>query len=333
MDGRNPEARESHNAIRKDGNAVKKVLATFLTLLFLVPLTACGSEEPSSPPVGAPDPAVSAAGTEGWILPADGYHPGFDGGELDPGWDESEAVHITLSGESVQVNGEGAQVTAGGVKIGRGGVYVLEGTLDDGRIVADVEPGQPLKIVLDGVSIACSTSAPLYIANGDAVIVLPEGTKNVLSDGEVYQYANEAVKEPNACIYGDDNLSIVGAGELEVRGNFNNGIGSKDELRIVSGKITVRAVNNALKGNDCVLIRDAVLRLESDGDGIKSDEKTMEGYGVIEIMGSSLEIIAKDDALQATSRITALDGEIITQARGKKVNCDGVVAISEGVMK
>jgi len=312
---------------------VKKVLAAFLALLFLGGLTACGSEKTVSPPEGESGPAVSTAGTEGWTLPADGYHPGFDDGELDPGWDETAAVCITFSGSDIRVDGEGAQAVEGGVKISRGGVYVLEGTLDDGRVVADVEPGQPLKIVLGGVSMTCSNSAPLYIANGDAVIVLPEGTKNVLSDGAVYQYANEAVKEPNACVYGDDNLSIVGAGELEVRGNFNNGIGSKDELRIVSGTITVRAVNNALKGNDCVLIRDAVLHLESDGDGIKSDEKTMTGYGVIEIMGSSLEIIAKDDALQATSRITVLDGEIITQARGKKVNCDGVVAIAEGVLK
>ncbi len=309
---------------------MKKTFAALLTLLCLAALTACGGGKAPPPTDGNPEaPEATEASTEKQT----GYHPGFDDGEPDPSWDERTAVHITLSDTGIQVDGEGAQAVEGGVKISQGGVYVLRGTLDDGRVVADVEPGQPLKIVLDGVSIACSSSAPLYIANGDAVIVLPEGRENVLTDGMAYVYANEAVKEPNACLYGDDNISIVGPGALEVRGNFNNGIGSKDELRIVSGTVIVRAVNNALKGNDCVLIRDAVLRLESDGDGIKSDEDAMEGYGVIEIAGSHLTVIAKDDALQATSRITVLDGEIVTDVQGKKVNCDGVVAISSGVLK
>ena len=310
---------------------MKNGLAAVLTLFCLGALMACGSEPSSSPSGGDLPEAGATARTEERSTP--GYHPVFSDADLDPTWDESIATHIALSGSGAQVSGEGAQAMEGGVKISRGGVYVLEGTLDDGRIIADVETGEQLKIVLNGVRITCSASAPLYIVNGDAVIVLPEGTKNVLTDAAAYQYANEAVKEPNACIYGDDDLSIVGGGELEVWANFNNGIGTKDELRIASATITVRAVNNAIKGNDCVLIRDAVLHLESEGDGIKSDEKAMEGYGVIEITGSSLEIIAKDDALQATSRITASDGKIATDVRGKKVNCDGAVAISDGVLK
>lgn len=333
MVGRSPEAWKNRNATRKDENTMKKILASFLALLCMILLISCSSGKSSPPSDGEGSTAVSTADTENGTITVNEYHPTFDDAALEPTWDESTATHITFSGLAAQVDGEGAQALDGGVKISRGGVYVLEGMLDDGRVVADVEPGEPLKIVLNGVHMACSTSAPLYIANGDAIIVLPEGMKNVLIDTAVYQYENEAVEEPNACIYGDDNISLVGAGELEVQANFNNGIGTKDELRIISGTITVRAVNNAIKGNDCVLIRDAVLHLESEGDGIKSDEKAREGYGVIEIAGSSLAIIAKDDALQATSRITALDGEIFTDAQGKKVNCNGIVAISDGVLK
>ena len=293
------------------------VLCTCLGLL-----AACGSEPRAPGASSAP-----AADTE-----AGGYRPVFTEADLDPSWEDGPATRIVFSGQEVRIDGGGASAIEGGVKISRGGVYVLEGTCEDGRVVADVEPGEALKIVLNGVSLACSTSAPLYIANGDAVIVLPADTQNVLADAAVYHYASEAVKEPNACVYGDDNLSIVGPGALTVEANFNNGIGSKDELRIASGTITVRAVNNALKGNDCVLIRDAVLSLESKGDGIKSDENKTAGHGVIEISGSRVEIRAADDALQAESRVTIPDGSLRIDARGKKVNCNGVVAIATGVL-
>ena len=41
--------------------------------------------------------------------------------------------------------------------------------------------------------------------------------------------------------YGDDDITVIGKGKLTVNANFNNGIGTKDELRIVSGTIAVYA--------------------------------------------------------------------------------------------
>ena len=302
---------------------MRKIVFAMLLAVCIGMLSGCGDAGPSSVQDGA----------TGDVPPADGYHPVFEDGDLDAAWEESGATRIRFDGAEITVDGEGASALEGGVKISQGGVYVLEGTLTDGRLVADVEPGETLKLVLNGVDMSCSTSAPLYISNGDAVIVLAEGTKNAVTDAQAYQYADASVKEPNACVYGDDNLTIVGSGELTVNANFNNGIGSKDELRIAHASITVRAMNNALKGNDCVLIRNAQLRLESEGDGIKSDEDKTDGYGVIDISGSRVEIVADDDGLQAVSRITVSDGEVITAVQGKKVNCGGVISVAEGALQ
>lgn len=260
------------------------------------------------------------------------YNPIIEDKDSDGNWNMQTATKIQLSDSGSEIEGTGAVSLDEGVKISQGGEYVISGKLSDGRIVADVENDEALKLVLNGVEITCSDSAPIYISNGDAVIVLEENTENVLTDGSAYVYADNAAKEPNACLYGDDNISITGAGRLTVNANFNNGIGTKDELRISSASITVHAVNNALKGNDCVIIQDAALRLECKGDGIKADENKLEGHGLISIVNSSLEIIAEDDGLQAESSIYIEGGTVALAVKGKKVNCNGAVDIAEGVL-
>lgn len=261
------------------------------------------------------------------------YNPVFEKKDLDSGWSKETAVQIQLSDEGSKIVGEGAVSLEGGIKISEGGVYAISGKLTDGRIIVDVEPGEELKLVLDGVDITSSVSAPLYVSNGDAIIILAENTENVLTDSDAYQYADNAVKEPNACLYGDDNITIIGTGKLTVNSNFNNGIGTKDELRIASGTIVVHAVNNAFKGNDCILIQDADIHIESKGDGMKSDEDTLEGHGVISIINSNIEIFADDDGIQAVNRISAEGGQIAVTAKGKKINCDATIDIEEGVLR
>lgn len=261
------------------------------------------------------------------------YSPVFEKEDADSSWSKDNAVLILLSDEGSEINGEGAASLEGGIKISKGGVYVISGKLTEGRIIVDVEPGEELKLVLDGVDITSSISAPIYISNGDATIILAENTENILTDGKAYQYADNTAKEPNACLYGDDDITVIGTGKLTVNANFNNGIGSKDELRIGAGTIVVHAVNNALKGNDCVLIQDADIHIESKGDGIKSDEDKLEGHGVISIINSNVEIIAEDDGLQAVSLISVEGGQVTAAVKGKKVNCDGIINIAEGILR
>lgn len=290
---------------------MKKIIAMILASSLALLLCACGG---------------------GDTVVSEGYAPTFSDSDLDAAWSINDGTQIALSGTSAKVIGEGAAAIDGGVKISEEGTYILSGTMQ-GRVVVDVESGSDLKLILNGVDITCADSAPLYIANGDAVVVLADGSKNVLTDAATYVYPDPTVEEPNACFYGDDNLSICGNGELFVNANFNNGIGTKDELRIASGKITVNAKNNALKGNDCVLIRDGQFVLESDGDGIKSDNEKLDGYGIIEITGGTIDIDVEDDALQAISRITITDGVVETDAKGKVINCDRVVDIKDGQLK
>jgi hypothetical protein len=97
--------------------------------------------------------------------------------------------------------------------------------------------------------------------------------------------------DPNAAIFSQSDLVFNGTGSLTVNGNYNNGIVSKDDLKLVSGAITVTAVNDGVKGKDSVAVREAVLNITSGGDGIQSS-KPGHQQGLVGNRGGSVTIVS-----------------------------------------
>lgn len=85
-------------------------------------------------------------------------------------------------------------------------------------------------------------------------------------------------------IFSHDDLTINGSGSLTVNANYNNGIVSKDDLKITGGTITVTAVNDAVKGRDSLTVKDGALTVKAGGDGMQAtnDEEADRGNIVIE---------------------------------------------------
>jgi hypothetical protein len=154
------------------------------------------------------------------------------------------------------------------------------------------------------------------------VITLVEGTENRVADGASYLF-DGAEDEPNAAVFSKDDLTINGSGSLTVNGNYNHGIASKDDLKIVSGNITVTAVNDAIKGRDSIAVKDGVLTLNAGGDGMQSnnDEDLERGYVVIE--DGALRITAGLDGIQAETRLAISGGDITIVSGGGSVASSG----------
>ena len=187
------------------------------------------------------------------------------------------------------------------------------------------------QLVLAGLTLTCQSSAPLYVLSADKVsLTLAPDTVNTFADGKAYTAAFD--KQPNACICSRDDLVINGTGTLNVEGNFNNGIGSKNDLRIAGGNITVSAVKNALKGNDSVAIQNGVIPLTAGKDAIKTDNEDKPGKGYVYIAGGDIRITAGDDAIQATQDVTVTGGAIAVTAAGKAVNSKGSQDVATGVI-
>jgi hypothetical protein len=232
-------------------------------------------------------------------------------------WENENPTYIELDGTSASFDGAGAVfVTNNVVTIRAAGVYVISGNLDDGQIIIDAEDKGTVKLVLNGASINSSNQAPIYAKNaGKTIVSLPEGTDNTLSDGTEY-VLEDSSDEPNAALFSKDNLTINGTGKLTVHGNYNNGITSKDELRITGGTIEIDSVDDGLMGRDVVAVKEGTITIKAGGDGIKSSNDKDSSKGNIALEGGTYDITASKDGMQAEVSLLIADGDYTISSGG-----------------
>jgi hypothetical protein len=287
---------------------MKAMKIFFLMFLALAVSIACA---------GCLDSTLSA-GTQGTeAVPSGTVSVTYDKDDLDPGQDTSGASSISLQGNSITFNGTGITVHGTQVTITSGGTYSIRGTLDDGQILVDTKEEETVKLVLNGVDITCSTSAPFNIINaGKTVITLADGTDNIVTDGDSYIFENAESDEPDAAIFSKDDLTINGNGSLTVTANFNHGIVSKDDLKITGGRITVTAVNDGIRGKDSLSVKGGTIMIQAGGDGMQSSNDEDPEKGSISIEGGTITIIAKEDGIQAKNNLNITGGTMTLTTGG-----------------
>jgi hypothetical protein len=158
------------------------------------------------------------------------------------------------------------------------------------------------------------------VSANKAILVLADGTENRLTDGDSYTLADEESDEPNAAVFSESDLTINGDGALNVTANYNNGIASKDDLKIVSGEITVQAANDGLKGRDCIGVKDGTIALTTGGDGLQSNNDEDPEKGFILIEGGALTITAENDGIQAETALLIGGGDFTISTGGGSAN-------------
>ncbi|WP_448630668.1 carbohydrate-binding domain-containing protein [Cellulomonas soli] len=234
-------------------------------------------------------------------------------------WDESAEVTITLTGSSATVDGDGVSVDGSTITITAPGTYRVSGTLDDGSLVVSSAGDGLVRIVLDDASLSSSTTSPLQVTDASAVaVVLEDGTTNSLSDASEYASADTSTETdaPNAALYSTADLTITGTGSLDVHGNANDGIASKDGLVIESGTLTVDAVDDAIRGKDSVVVNGGTLTLTAGGDGLKSDNDEDAALGYIYLADGDVTVTAGDDGLTATTDVIVGGGTLTVESGG-----------------
>jgi hypothetical protein len=229
--------------------------------------------------------------------------------------ENSGPIAIALNGESIAVAGEGATVTGSTVTITSPGTYKLIGSLTDGQIIVDVQDGV-VGLELSSVDINSSTGPAIHIINAqEAVIVLADNTENHMSDGSARE--SESIEdEPTAALFSMADLTITGNGALEVEGNYQDGITSKDGLLFAGGTITIRAEDDGIRGKDYLIVQGGAIAVDAGGDGLKSDNEVDATQGYVRIEDGQLDITAGGDAIQAQTNVTVIDGEISLSSGG-----------------
>ena len=240
----------------------------------------------------------------------------FDEDDLETEWENENPTYITLDGNKISYDKSDSVLASGStLTIRSGGVYVLSGELEDGQIVINAPDTGTVKLVLNGVTINNSKSTAIFVKEAEnTIITLADGTVNSVADGKKYT-ENDGSGEPNAPIFSKDDLTINGGGSLEVTGNYDNGIVSKDDLRIVSGNIKVKAVDDGVLGRDLVAIKKGTFDINVGGDGIKSTNPNKE-KGIISIEAGTFDITSGTDGIQAESSLYIAGGKFTINAGG-----------------
>lgn len=224
--------------------------------------------------------------------------------------DPSEAVDIAL--------------TEGGVDITEPGVYRLSGQIADGSIrVAPATEGD-VWLLLDGVSVHNESGAALTSDGCDKLILtLAEGSVNSLTQGS----AAPAEEDNDAAIYVRDDLTINGTGALTIESAYLDGINCRDSLRIVSGEITVNAVDDGLVGKDEVTIGGGTIAITAQtGDGIKATNAEDADRGFVTIADGSLTITTGEGSASVSQTDSGGWGDWQQQAQEDTPSQKGVKA-------
>jgi hypothetical protein len=241
----------------------------------------------------------------------------YDKDDLYTDWKSDDTTSIQLTGTGADVDDSGGAMVDGNIiTIKTSGTYVISGKLNNGQIIVDAEDKATVRLVLNGAEINSSTNSPIYVKKAEkTVISLEDGTKNSISDGKTYNLEGSE-DEPNAALFSKDDLTINGTGKLVVKGNYNNGITSKDDLKVTGGTIEIEAADDGLMGRDLLAVKDGKITIKAGGDAVKSTNDKDASKGVIAIEGGDFDLVAANDGFQAVTSLLIADGDFTISTGG-----------------
>ncbi len=256
----------------------------------------------------------------------------FTDRDIEVGYDENTDTVITLSDKGTACKNSAVTVSENTVTITDEGTYILKGTLTDGSIVIDAEKTDKIHIVLAGVSISKSTTAPFYVKSADKVFVTlaPDTENTLVNTGEFTAIDDNNI---DSCIFSKEDITFNGSGSLTVSSEKGHGIVCKDTLCFTGGSYTVTsAERHALSAKDDIRIMDGTFVLTAGKDGLNSSNDDDATLGFIYIEGGDFKISAGDDGMHAEAYLHILGGNIdVTES------CEGLeghtVEISGGDIK
>ena len=193
------------------------------------------------------------------------------------------------------------------ISITKEGTYVLSGTANEATIMINVDSLEKVQLVLDGLSITNSNFPCIYVKNADKVFITTTGDNSLSVTGT---FKADGETNTDAVIYSKDDLVLNGTGSLSIT-STDNGITSKDDLKITGGEITITCTSDAIEANESVAIADGNITLNSKKDGIHVEYEEDNTTGYFYMVGGNLTITATDDGIHAITNLQ-IDGGVIT---------------------
>lgn len=213
-------------------------------------------------------------------------------------------AYITVENGSIKVSGDkDVDVSGNTVTIKEAGNYSISGTIEAGNIVVDTDKESVVKLLLDNASITSEDTAAIYVKKAEKCIVTAKsGTTNTLTDASDYSLEADE-DEPRATLYSKSDIVINGTGNLIVNANYNDCISTSDALRVFNVSLTLKSVDDGIRGKDYVFVKNATLDITVEDDGIKSTNSESDDVGFIIFEDSDVKINAGGDGIDAETSL------------------------------
>ena len=221
----------------------------------------------------------------------------------DSDWKASDAVDVTLSGTTAASSSDAVSVSDGVLTISKAGVYKLSGSFT-GKVVVAAGAKDRVILILDNATITSSTGTAIEATSGDDLVLSLEGTSTI-TDGTY-----TGTEDANAAIYADMDLTITGAGTLNVTSGASDAITSKDDLYVLSGTINATASDDGLRGKDSLTIAGGTVTVTSGGDALKSDQDNDDTKGYVNIADGTVTLTSGGDGIDASTDAIVTGGTL-----------------------
>ena len=222
----------------------------------------------------------------------------FTARDLEQTADLSEAQSYTITdGQTIEITSEG--------------VYVITGTASNASIVVEAGDEDKVQIVLDGVSITNDSAPCIYVKSADKVFVTTTDSENSLTVTGTFSADGDT--NTDAVIFSKDDLVLNGTGTLTIK-STDNGVTSKDDLKITGGTLNITCTSDALEANDSIRIADGIISIDTAKDALHAENDEDDTVGFVYICGGTLNVESEDDAIHATTIIQIDDGELNLKA-------------------
>ncbi len=240
-------------------------------------------------------------------------------------------VVITYSGSTATVNipeemegvtcesGTSAHVVLTSTNTAKELYYAIEGSSTNGSLT--INGTYKLSVMLNGVNLTSNQGAAINIQCGKRInLIMKDGSTNTLAD--------YAAGEQKACLYTKGHFEIEGNGTLNVTGNANHAIASKEYLQI---KKSVKAINIKKAANDAIHVGQF---FQMNGGEVTIDENTMNDGIQVEYETDDNDQIVADEENTGSVIIKAgtINITVNSAEDAKGVKAEGDVTISGGTI-
>ncbi len=193
------------------------------------------------------------------------------------------------------------------ITITEAGVYVLTGSATDVTVYVDADDEAKVQIVLDGVSVTNTDAPVIYVKNADKTFVTTTADSTLAVTGT---FTADGDTNTDGVIFSKDDLVLNGTATLTVNSS-DNGVVSKDTLKVTGGTYVMKTSSKALEANDEILIADGTFTLTAGTDAIHAENDDDASLGHVYIAGGTFTLTVGDDAVHANS-ILQIDGGSFT---------------------